>query len=220
MGRKQINQIKPVRTVLAAILLLAFGMSLYSSAIVVYAQQDLFPNIILPPKNTSQTNNKITAQQTTTTLSSLVAHGIKITSPVSGQHLPVGSLTVSGISNDNATANCQVYVIANNLRPYQNASGAGPDGKNDYSRWNFILTSKYTLIKEGVNKITAKFSCKPNSTIAAFYSINVTGIAGTKNQSGVTSNTSTRSNATIVSDLKSTKGSKLLTTMTNPMAEG
>jgi hypothetical protein len=210
MRRKQINQIKPVITVLAAILLVAFGMTLYSSAIVVYAQQDLFPNIILPPKNTSQTNNKITTQQqqTTTTLSSLVAHGIKITSPVSGQHVPVGSLIVSGISKDNATADCQVYVIANNIRPYQNASGAGPDGKKDYSRWNFILTSKYTLIKEGVNKITAKFSCKPNSTIAAFYSINVTGIAGTKNQSGVTSNSSTRSNATIVSDLNSIKGSK------------
>jgi hypothetical protein len=193
MGRKQINQIKPVIKVLSA-----FVMTLYSSAIVVYAQQDLFPNIILPPKNTSQTNNKITTQQqTTTTLSSLVAHGIKITSPISGQHVPVGSLTVSGISKDNATADCQVYVIANNLRPYQNASGAGPDGKNDYSRWNFILTSKYTLIKEGVNKITAKFSCKPNSTIAAFYSINVTGIAGTTNQSGVTSNSSTRSNATL-----------------------
>ena len=73
MRRKQINQIKPVIAVLAAILLLAFGMTLYSSAIVVYAQQDLFPNIILPPKNTSQTNNKITTQQqqkTTTTLSS------------------------------------------------------------------------------------------------------------------------------------------------------
>jgi hypothetical protein len=201
MRRKQISQIKPVIAVLAAILLLAFGMTLYSSAIVVYAQQDLFPNIILPPKNTSQTNNKVTTQQQQkTTLSSLVAHGIKITSPTIGQHVPVGSLTVSGISKDNATADCQVYVIANNLRPYQNASGAGPDGKNDYSRWNFILTSKYTLIKEGVNKITAKFSCKPNSTIAAFYSINVTGIAGTTNQYGVTSNSSTRSNATIVSD--------------------
>jgi hypothetical protein len=116
---------------------------------------------------------------------------------------------VSGISKDNATADCQVYVIADNLRPYQNASGDGPDGKNDYSRWNFILTSKYTLIKEGVNKITAKFSCKPNSTIAAFYSINVTGIAGTTNQSGATSNNSTRNNATIVSDFNSIKGSKL-----------
>jgi hypothetical protein len=118
-------------------------------------------------------------------------------------------LTVSGISKDNATADCQVYVIADNLRPYQNASGDGPDGKNDYSRWNFILTSKYTLIKEGVNKITAKFSCKPNPAIAAFYSINVTGIAGTTNQSGATSNNSTRNNATIVSDFNSTKGSKL-----------
>lgn len=180
MGRKQTSQIKPVITVLAEILLLAFGMTLSNSTIVVYAQQDLFPNIILPPKNASQTNNNVTTQATTTTtLSLIVAHGVKITSPTIGQQVPVGTTTVSGISKDNATADCQVYVIANNVRPYQNASAAGPDGKNDYSKWNFILTSKYTLIKEGVNKITAKFSCKPDSTAASFYSINVTGIAGT-----------------------------------------
>ena len=49
-------------------------------------------------------------------------------------------------------------VIVNGVKPYQNATATGPGGASDYSKWNFTLTSKYTLIKEGVNKIVAKFS--------------------------------------------------------------
>ena len=33
-----------------------------------------------------------------------------------------------------------------------------------------------TLIKQGTNEITAKFSCKPNPSLASFYSVNVTGV--------------------------------------------
>ena len=51
-------------------------------------------------------------------------------------------------------------------------------GVNDYSNWMFNLTSKYTTLKEGVsNKITAKFSCSSNPTLASFYSVNVTGVS-------------------------------------------
>jgi hypothetical protein len=83
---------------------------------------------------------------------------------------------IVGTSKDNATTACYVYVIVNGVKPYQNATATGPVGASDYSKWNFTLTSKYTLIKEGVNKIVAKFSCKPNPAIASFYGLNVTGI--------------------------------------------
>ena len=84
---------------------------------------------------------------------------IKITSPTRGQQVPVGKdLTISGTSIDNTTAStndCKVSVVVNKVRPYQPATSAtGTDGgaaANDYSKWNFVLTSKYTTIKPGQN---------------------------------------------------------------------
>jgi hypothetical protein len=31
----------------------------------------------------------------------------------------------------------------------------------DYSNWTLTATPKYTTVKEGINKITAKYSCLP-----------------------------------------------------------
>src|SRR3954465_8796675 len=45
---------------------------------------------------------------------------IKITSPVSNQ-VPVGELTISGTSTDNATTDCTVYTDWNNTKPFQKA---------------------------------------------------------------------------------------------------
>ncbi|MFL6361718.1 MAG: hypothetical protein ACJ72V_20580 [Nitrososphaeraceae archaeon] len=109
---------------------------------------------------------------------------IKITSPTRGQQVPVGKdLTISGTSIDNATSNCQVSVIANKVRPYQpatSATGAGSGGAaNDYSKWNFVLTSKYTTIKPGQNRITAKYECVNNPDLTGFSSVNVTGVPAT-----------------------------------------
>src|ERR687883_1273112 len=102
---------------------------------------------------------------------------IKITSPTRGQQIPVGKdLTISGTSIDNATSNCQVSVIVNNVKPYQNTTAAGAGGAADYSKWNFALTSKYTTIKPGQNKITSRFQCEDNSASKGFSSVNVTGI--------------------------------------------
>ena len=101
---------------------------------------------------------------------------IKITSPTKGQQVPVGKdLTVSGTSA-NATSNCQVSVIVNKVRPYQNTTAAGPGGAADYSKWNFVLTSKYTTIKPGDNRITAKYECANNPASKGFSSVNVTGV--------------------------------------------
>jgi hypothetical protein len=103
---------------------------------------------------------------------------IRITSPTRGQQLPVGKeLTVYGTSIDNATSNdCKVSVIVNKVRPYQPAAAAGTGGPNDYSKWNFVLTSKYTTIKPGANRITAKYECGNNSASKSFSSVNVTGV--------------------------------------------
>jgi hypothetical protein len=115
-------------------------------------------------------------------------HAVRITSPNKGQQVPIGrDLSVSGISSTigvgNATtktttpSTCQAYVIVNNVKPYQPATGIGPGGSADYSKWNFVLTSKYTTIKPGPsNKITAKYVCSSNPTSASFYSVNVTGV--------------------------------------------
>jgi hypothetical protein len=46
----------------------------------------------------------------------------------------------------------------------------------DYSNWTFTAIPKYTTLKEGINKITAKYSCLPEVNFTKFYSVNVTGV--------------------------------------------
>src|SRR5215216_1766105 len=104
--------------------------------------------------------------------------GVKITSPAKGQKVPVGELKVTGTSTDNTTTDCHVYVDLNDLKPMQNTTAAGAGGQNDYSNWTFTYTSKYHLISEGVNELTAKLSCINNPANAKkYYSVNVTGVA-------------------------------------------
>ena len=110
-------------------------------------------------------------------------HAVKITSPTRGQEVPSGgnnnNLTISGISIANATtSHCQVSVIVNDVWPYQPATGTGPGGASDYSKWNFTLSPQYTTIKEGPNnKIVARYTCSDNPRIISYYSVNVTGVA-------------------------------------------
>jgi hypothetical protein len=99
---------------------------------------------------------------------------IKIINPIEGQQVPVGKeLIVSGESSDNVFKNCTVSVIANNIKPYQNAHPSAAAESGDYSKWSFTLSSNYTDILEGPNRITAKLSC-PEST--KWYSVNAIGI--------------------------------------------
>ena len=109
--------------------------------------------------------------------------GVKITSPATGQEVPVinnssnnNNLPISGTSTDDALTDCQVSVIVNNVKPYQPTVANSSGGKDDYSRWNFLLNSSYASINEGPNnKITAKILCPPNLT--KWYSVNITGAA-------------------------------------------
>ncbi|MFY9795042.1 MAG: hypothetical protein WAK17_08670 [Candidatus Nitrosopolaris sp.] len=101
---------------------------------------------------------------------------VRITSPFKGQHVPVGNILISGVSSSNSTNHCTVSVIINGVRPYQHATSTGIKGTMDYSKWTFTATPKYSSVKEGVNKITAKYSCLPEVNFTKFYSVNVTGV--------------------------------------------
>jgi hypothetical protein len=131
--------------------------------------------------SSSNDNNNVIYAQFQNNNNSKTLLGVNITSPEKGQQIPVGNnFTVSGKSTDEPTSNdCQVSVIVNSIKPYQPATANGTIGKNDYSRWFFVLSSNYTAIKEGVNEITAKLSCLSslsNNNTTKWYSINVTGI--------------------------------------------
>jgi hypothetical protein len=102
---------------------------------------------------------------------------VKITSPAKRQHVPIGNILISGTSSSNATNQCTVSVIINGIRPYQQTTSTGNKGPNDYSNWTFTATPSYSTIKQGINKITAKYSCPPNVNLTKFYSVNVTGVA-------------------------------------------
>jgi hypothetical protein len=144
-------------------LLCAFGILIFT----------LWSNVGAYAQNTTAGGNS------TTTATSPQQHvtKIKITSPTRGQQVPVGKdLTISGTSMDSPTANCQVAVIVNNAKPYQNATATGTGGAADFSKWNFALTSKYTTIKQGDNRITARYQCVNDPASKGFSSVNVTGV--------------------------------------------
>ncbi|MDQ6669127.1 MAG: hypothetical protein M3Y53_13020 [Thermoproteota archaeon] len=131
-----------------------------------------------PSKSGSNPNSTLTLQHRTK------PNMVKITSPIKGQHVPVRKdLVISGTSagNSNPTSiNCQVFVIVNGIKPYQQSTPIGPNGAGDYSKWSFSLTPKYTTINEGQNKLTAKFSCA-NGPTSFHNSLNVTGVTVTAN---------------------------------------
>jgi hypothetical protein len=113
---------------------------------------------------------------------------VNITSPTKGQQVPIGKdLTVLGTSIGNAsTSNCQVIVGLNQIRPYPSATGTGPGGAKDYSKWSFTLTPKYATLKPGPdNKITARYKCSGtninNPNLVLIKSVNVTGVATATN---------------------------------------
>ena len=119
--------------------------------------------------------------------------GIRITSPVKGQQIlvPDNNLKITGIASHNGLLSCNVYIIVNDIKPYQKALPTGSHGKTiDYSTWIYHLVPSYTTIKTGANKITSRLACQQNNastsntSLTQFYSINVTGTAATTKQQG------------------------------------
>lgn len=102
---------------------------------------------------------------------------VRIVSPSSGEQVLVDKpLLIFGTSAGNAIAtliNCKVSVSLNGIKPYQRVIATGPSGSGDYSKWNFTLSPKYASIKQGPNKITAKYSCANSHDF--FNSISVIG---------------------------------------------
>ena len=150
-------------TITTMVVVFSLFLSIVLANTIVYAQQ-----VPPPPSNIpSPTSPKL--------------HAVKIISPTKGQQIPASKdLTISGTSIDNATSNCQVSMNVNRVKPYQPATAAGTGGANDYSKWNFLLTSNYTTIKPGPdNRITAKYSCTDNPSTVSYSSVNVTGVVVT-----------------------------------------
>jgi hypothetical protein len=103
--------------------------------------------------------------------------GVKILSPASGKEIPVGNLTIFGVSTDNEKSDCTVLVDWNNEKPFQKAKAAGPYGENDYSSWTFTYSSSYHSIENGLNDLTSKLECLENSKVTTkWHTINVTGV--------------------------------------------
>jgi len=110
---------------------------------------------------------------------------VKITYPPPLQQIPIDNpLTIFGTSTYNTTNNlCTVYANSNDLK-FQKVIAAGFSGDNNYSSWIFTYAPNYHPIAKGINKLTAKISCKdiPNN-LTAYYVSNVTGIVERKNTS-------------------------------------
>jgi hypothetical protein len=110
---------------------------------------------------------------------------VNIVSPERGEAVPAGSgLTVSGTSDDNAQTNCNIQIIVNDNRPYQDTIPVAP---GDYSQWTFVVSPQYAEIEEGINTITSKATCdSPHEPFLKLdpltrqyvkhYAINVTGV--------------------------------------------
>src|SRR5436190_12678249 len=138
----------------------------------VYAQ--ISPNT---PHSAAPNNSIAQPQQQQQHQPSQKIHVVKITSPAKGQQVVAGkNLIVSGTSVDNTTSDCGVSVIVNGVKPYRLASANGSAGPKDYSKWNITLTPAYTSIKQGQNKITAKFLCTNDPNLISHSSVNVTGV--------------------------------------------
>jgi hypothetical protein len=129
--------------------------------------------------------------------------GLKITSHEQGQEVPVGELTISGTSTDNATSDCIVYADVNDIKPFQKTVATGPGGENDYSTWNFTYTQNYHLIANGTNELTSKLSCVSSpANLTKWNSVIVVGVMNKNGQeqeqpipTSIVNNTTTSDNS-------------------------
>ncbi len=137
-------------------------------------------SIIKVKAEADSTNDKITddaSNSITSTKTISPSVGVKILSPSSGKEIPVGNLTIFGVSTDNEKSDCTVLVDWNNEKPFQKAKAVGPYGNDDYSSWTFTYSPSYHAIENGLNDLTSKLECLENSKVTTkWHSINVTGV--------------------------------------------
>ncbi len=143
---------------------------------------------VLAQQNTSASTTNSSVPTVSDTISNItkLSGGVKIISPDKGDLVPLNSnnsLVIKGVSKDNVTSDCDVSIIVNNVKPYQNVKPTGVQGDNDYSTWQYTLASNYTNINEGNNKITSKILCLDGpQKLQAFYSVNITATNFTQAQ--------------------------------------
>jgi hypothetical protein len=120
------------------------------------------------------------SQNSTVPFSQIPTETINIVNPVTTQNVSSkDELIISGQSSDDNLKNCSVSVIANDVKPYQNAVAKGSGGATDFSEWEFVLHNNYTHINEGQNKITSKLLCAAESP--RWYSVFVNGVTNSSN---------------------------------------
>ncbi|MGC2307525.1 MAG: hypothetical protein WA461_03920, partial [Nitrososphaeraceae archaeon] len=186
-------------------------------------QSGTFSNSSL--NNTLQTNAS-SLENTTKPLS--IVPQVKITSLTKGQEVPVGTLSINGVSSDNLSSECDVYVLLNGIKPYQRVTPAGQGDPNnstmDYSTWRFTFSPTYGLISEGDNKMTAKITCINGSINATkFNSLNVTGVLSNLRNSSTTTPQTVNSvqgsgNVTINGNPVQGNSTSLMSTYSPPLA--
>ena len=143
---------------------------------------------VLAQQNTSASTTNTSVPIVSDTVSNItkLSGGVKIISPDKGDLVPLNSnnsLVIKGVSKDNVTSDCDVSIIINNVKPYQNVKPTGVQGDNDYSNWQYTVASNYTNINEGNNKITSKILCLNGpQTLQAYYSVNITATNFTQAQ--------------------------------------
>src|SRR6187401_2239895 len=146
----------------------------HNANIQVLAQQ----NTTASTTNTSVPITSVPIASDTVSNITKLTGGVKIISPDKGDLVPLNSnnsLVIKGVSKDNVTSDCDVSVIINNVKPYQKVKPTGSQGDSDYSNWQYTVSSNYTNINEGSNKITSKILCLEGpQTLQAYYSVNVT----------------------------------------------
>ena len=152
---------------------------------------------------------------------------IKILSLLPNQNVDLEKEPViSGESSDTIAKDCSVYVIINDVRPYQSAVASGKGGANDFSQWKFVLHKEYAHLNEGSNKITAKLLCK--TAPARWNSVVVNGVPSnnaSETLSPVESSQQSNASETSLSDNKKveTNNNQLLVTISpqkDPVARG
>jgi hypothetical protein len=152
------------------------------------------------------TTNTMNSTQNATNIPSPTPQ-VKITSHTKDQIVSEGILSIAGVSSDNPASTCDVYVILNDIKPYQRVtpteqSGLGNSTK-DYSLWEYTFLPTYGLITERDNKMTAKITCLNGSANSTkFNSLNVTGV----------SSNSTNSNALLTQTPAPSQGGENTTT--------
>ena len=67
-----------------------------------------------------------------------------------------------------------VLVILDNVKPYQDVSVSGLNGRSDFSQWRYTRFNVYAKLKFGRNKIIGKVECNNPLNMFKYDTITIT----------------------------------------------